>query len=94
MRRVWPARSKTHGYVRARSVWGHGQKPARGAEGAITRKAAPSCAQRALGAFVLLQDGEANENGARPDDLLKNAPIIKAAVSYFWASMPLGFTMS
>lgn len=50
--------------------------------GHYARKAAPSMAQRrALGAFVLLQDG-ASEAGPKPDDARENADAIKAA-SYF-----------
>ncbi len=69
----------------ARAQFGDmGKNLQEGAKGGYyARKAAPSCAQRrALGAFVLLQDGEANEHGARPDDLAQNAANIKAA-SYF-----------
>ena len=51
--------------------------------GHYARKAAPSFAQRrALGAFVLLQDGEANPHGNRPTDAQRNAENIKAA-AYF-----------
>ncbi|WP_421855931.1 2Fe-2S iron-sulfur cluster-binding protein [Oricola sp.] len=51
--------------------------------GHYARKAAPSAAQRrALGAFVLLQDGEPDPRGARPSDPDANAMAIKAA-SYF-----------
>ena len=50
--------------------------------GHYARKAAPSMAQRrALGAFVLLQDG-APEDGPRPTDATRNAELIKAT-SYF-----------
>ncbi len=50
--------------------------------GRYVRKSAPSSAQRRmLGAFVLLQDGEAPD-GARPTDAACNAANIKAA-SYF-----------
>ncbi|WP_204114620.1 2Fe-2S iron-sulfur cluster-binding protein [Shimia biformata] len=50
--------------------------------GYYARKAAPSMAQRrALGAFVLLQDGE-SAHGRRPSDAEKNAQNVKAA-SYF-----------
>ena len=74
--------------VRSLGTWEKTCK--RGQGGYYARKAAPSCAQRrALGAFVLLQDGEANENGARPNDLAQNAANIKAA-SYFLGVMPLG----
>ncbi|MBF9029635.1 2Fe-2S iron-sulfur cluster binding domain-containing protein [Rhodobacterales bacterium HKCCE3408] len=53
------------------------------AGGYYARKAAPSMAQRRmLGAFVLLQDGEANADGLRPDDAVRNAANIKAA-TYF-----------
>ncbi|MBE1284915.1 MAG: 2Fe-2S iron-sulfur cluster binding domain-containing protein [Rhodobacteraceae bacterium] len=51
--------------------------------GHYVRKSAPSFAQRrALGAFVLLQDGVANPEGARPSDAERNALNLKAA-SYF-----------
>ena len=51
--------------------------------GHYARKSAPSFAQRrALGAFVLLQEGEGDKNGSRPDDARINALNIKAA-SYF-----------
>ncbi|SDL22464.1 4Fe-4S dicluster domain-containing protein [Aliiruegeria lutimaris] len=51
--------------------------------GKYVRKSAPSMAQRrALGAFVLLQDGVPNPAGARPDDAARNAANLKAA-SYF-----------
>ena len=75
----------------ARAQFGDmGKNLQEGAKGGYYARKAASCAQRrALGAFVLLQDGEANENGARPDDLAKNAANIKAA-SYFWAWMQLG----
>ncbi|NOD88878.1 MULTISPECIES: reductive dehalogenase [unclassified Ruegeria] len=50
--------------------------------GYYVRKAAPSFAQRrALGAFVLLQDGESAE-AAKPTDAARNAANIKAA-TYF-----------
>ncbi|MDH3661395.1 MAG: NAD-binding oxidoreductase, partial [Alphaproteobacteria bacterium] len=48
--------------------------------GYYARKAAPSMAQRrALGAFVLLQDGEVNEAAAPPVDPVRNAENVKAA---------------
>ena len=51
--------------------------------GYYARKAAPSSAQRrALGAFVLLQDGPADPNGPRPTDAARNAANLKAA-TYF-----------
>ena len=51
--------------------------------GHYVRKAAPSFAQRrALGAFVLLQDGASDPDGARPTDAQRNALNLKAA-SYF-----------
>ena len=51
--------------------------------GYYARKAAPSFAQRrALGAFVLLQDGEPNPMGERPTDKDRNAANLKAT-SYF-----------
>ncbi len=47
--------------------------------GHYARKAAPSSAQRrALGAFVLIQDGAANPQGARPTDAARNAANLKA----------------
>ncbi|MCK0168271.1 4Fe-4S dicluster domain-containing protein [Jannaschia sp. S6380] len=47
--------------------------------GHYVRKAAPSAAQRRmLGALVLLQDGDPNPLGARPDDPDRNATDIKA----------------
>ena len=69
----------------ARSLFGDmgksNQEAARG--GHYVRKSAPSFAQRrALGAFVLLQDGEANPLGARPTQEQRNADNLKAA-SYF-----------
>tara|TARA_B110000116_G_scaffold76506_2_gene66385 strand:+ start:831 stop:4055 length:3225 start_codon:yes stop_codon:yes gene_type:complete len=57
------------------------QKGATG--GYYVRKTAPSSAQRrALGAFVLLQDGEPNKAGLRPKNKKTNSENIKAA-SYF-----------
>lgn len=51
--------------------------------GHYARKSAPSFAQRrALGALVLLQDGEPHPAGTRPSDARRNAENIKA-VSYF-----------
>ncbi|MEQ9693883.1 reductive dehalogenase domain-containing protein [Shimia sp. SDUM112013] len=51
--------------------------------GHYVRKSAPSMAQRrALGAFVLLQDGEADPKGSRPSEAQRNADNVKAA-SYF-----------
>ena len=51
--------------------------------GYYVRKTAPSSAQRrALGAFILLQDGDPNPSGSRPTDIEKNANNIKAT-SYF-----------
>jgi len=48
--------------------------------GHYARKSAPSFAQRrALGAFVLLQDGEPERDAARPADPERNAQNIKAA---------------
>lgn len=68
----------------ARAQFGDMGKPLQAAAsgGYYVRKAAPSCAQRrALGAFVLLQDGETGD-GARPSDPARNAANLKAA-SYF-----------
>lgn len=60
--------------------------------GHYARKAATSFAQRrALGAFVLLQDGEANPNGSRPTDEQRNAANIKAA-SYFLGADAVGIS--
>tara|TARA_B110000008_G_scaffold142965_1_gene144674 strand:- start:1190 stop:4396 length:3207 start_codon:yes stop_codon:yes gene_type:complete len=51
--------------------------------GYYVRKTAPSSAQRrALGAFILLQDGDPNPSGSRPTNIEKNANNIKAT-SYF-----------
>ncbi|NKB27679.1 MAG: reductive dehalogenase [Rhodobacteraceae bacterium] len=51
--------------------------------GHYARKSAPSFAQRrALGAFVLIQNGEPAVNGPRPSDAAQNAANLKAA-SYF-----------
>ncbi|MGI3186484.1 reductive dehalogenase [Nioella aestuarii] len=51
--------------------------------GYYARKSAPSYAQRrALGAFVLIQDGAPNPDGPRPTDAARNAANVKAA-SYF-----------
>ena len=69
----------------ARAQFGDMGKPVQdGAKnGHYARKAAPSAAQRrALGAFVLLQDGAPNPDGPRPADAARNAANIKAA-SYF-----------
>ena len=69
----------------ARAQFGDMGKPLQeGAKGGYyARKAAPSFAQRrALGAFVLLQDGEPNADGPRPAEAERNAANLKAA-SYF-----------
>lgn len=66
----------------ARAQFGDMGKPLQdGAKGGhYARKAAPSFAQRrALGAFVLIQDGEANPAGARPTDAARNGANLKAA---------------
>ncbi len=66
----------------ARAQFGDmGKKLQDGAKnGHYARKAAPSMAQRrALGAFVLLQDGEANEAAVPPVDPVQNAENVKAA---------------
>ncbi|MFC6688234.1 2Fe-2S iron-sulfur cluster-binding protein [Jhaorihella thermophila] len=68
----------------ARAQFGDlGPKVQEGAKGGhYVRKSAPSLAQRrALGAFVLLQDGE-SAPGPRPTDAERNAANLKAA-SYF-----------
>lgn len=68
----------------ARAQFGDlGPKVQEGAKGGhYVRKSAPSLAQRrALGAFVLLQDGE-SAPGPRPTDAARNAANLKAA-SYF-----------
>ena len=60
--------------------------------GYYARKAAPSFAQRrALGAFVLLQDGDPNAVGNRPTDAERNAANIKAA-SYFLGADAVGIS--
>ena len=69
----------------ARALFGdmgkHLQDNAKG--GYYVRKAATSFAQRrALGAFVLIQNGEPNQKGPRPDDAPRNAANLKAA-TYF-----------
>ncbi|SHL54785.1 reductive dehalogenase [Roseibium suaedae] len=59
--------------------------------GHYARKSAPSFAQRrALGAFVLLQDGESTE-GPRPADGERNAANLKAA-SYFLGADAVGLS--
>lgn len=59
--------------------------------GHYARKAAPSMAQRRmLGAFVLLQDGPA-EDGPRPTDTMRNAANIKAA-AYFLGCDAVGIS--
>ncbi|MBT3143287.1 NAD-binding oxidoreductase [Phaeobacter gallaeciensis] len=59
--------------------------------GHYVRKAAPSFAQRrALGAFVLLQDGE-TADGTRPSDAQRNAENLKAA-SYFLGADAAGLS--
>ncbi len=66
----------------ARAQFGDlGPKVQKGATGGhYVRKSAPSVAQRqALGAFVLLQDGEPDPAGARPSDPARNAANLKAA---------------
>ncbi len=69
----------------ARAQFGDmGKKQQDAAKGGLyVRKSAPATAQRrALGAFVLLQDGEPEKNGLLPADAKRNAENIKAA-SYF-----------
>jgi reductive dehalogenase len=69
----------------ARAQFGDMGKPLQeGAKGGhYARKAATSFAQRrALGAFVLIQNGESNPTGPRPADPARNAANLKAA-SYF-----------
>ena len=78
----------------ARAQFGDMGKPLQnGAKGGhYARKSAPSFAQRrALGAFVLLQDGAANPDGARPSDAERNAANIKAA-SYFLGADAVGLS--
>ncbi|WP_439111339.1 reductive dehalogenase [Lentibacter sp.] len=59
--------------------------------GYYVRKTAPSSAQRrALGAFVLLQDGE-SAAGPKPRDAARNAANIKAA-SYFLSADAVGLS--
>ena len=76
----------------ARAQFGDMGKPlqdnARG--GHYVRKSAPSFAQRrALGAFVLLQDGPSDPQGARPTEAGRNAENLKAA-SYFLGADAVG----
>jgi reductive dehalogenase len=60
--------------------------------GYYSRKTAPSSAQRrALGAFVLLQDGEPNQAGPRPKDEKRNSDNIKAT-SYFLGADAVGIS--
>ncbi|MDG1737956.1 MAG: reductive dehalogenase [Paracoccaceae bacterium] len=69
----------------ARSQFGDLGKKAQDAAtgGWYARKAAPAFAQRKmLGAFVLLQDGEPDNNVSKPTDAQRNAENVKAA-SYF-----------
>jgi len=69
----------------ARSQFGDlGKKPQAAALGGwYARKSAPAMAQRkALGAFVLLQDGAPEKPDAKPTDAKRNTENIKAA-SYF-----------
>ena len=78
----------------ARSLFGDmgtpNQEGARG--GHYVSKAAPSRAERrALGAFVLLQDGHANPDGALPGDARRNAENVKAA-SYFIGADAVGIS--
>jgi reductive dehalogenase len=66
------------------------QESAKG--GYYVRKAPTSFAQRrALGAFVLIQDGPAAADAQRPTDALRNAQNIKAA-SYFLGVDALGIS--
>jgi reductive dehalogenase len=69
----------------ARAQFGDlGKKQQQAASGGwYARKSAHSFAQRRmLGAFVLLQDGESNPDGAKPTDAERNAANVKAA-TYF-----------
>ncbi|MEM9268952.1 MAG: reductive dehalogenase domain-containing protein, partial [Pseudomonadota bacterium] len=78
----------------ARAQFGDmGKKLQDGAKGGYyARKAAPSSAQRrALGAFVLIQDGEPNPKGARPKDPKSNADHLKAAC-YFLGADAVGLS--
>lgn len=77
----------------ARAQFGDlGPKVQEGAKGGhYARKSAPSFAQRrALGAFVLLQDGE-SADGPRPTDPARNAANLKAA-SYFLGVDAIGLS--
>ena len=78
----------------ARSLFGDmGKANQEGARGGLyVSKAAPSRAQRrALGAFLLLQDGPANPHGAVPNDARRNAENVKAA-SYFIGADAVGIS--
>ncbi|MDU8925831.1 reductive dehalogenase [Alisedimentitalea sp. MJ-SS2] len=60
--------------------------------GHYVRKSAPSMAQRrVLGAFVLLQDGPANKDAAKPTEAERNAQNVKAA-SYFLGTDAVGIS--
>ncbi len=77
----------------ARALFGDmGKKLQDGAKGGhYVRKAAPSTAQRrALGAFVLLQDGDSAET-QKPTDAQRNAANLKAA-SYFLGADAVGLS--
>ena len=77
-----------------RSLFGDMGKPNQEAarEGLYVNKAAPSKAQRrALGAFLLLQDGPANPDGALPSNARRNAENVKAA-SYFIGADAVGIS--
>ncbi|WP_226689643.1 2Fe-2S iron-sulfur cluster-binding protein [Ruegeria arenilitoris] len=77
----------------ARALFGDMGKPLQDAAkgGHYVRKSAPSFAQRrALGAFVLLQDGESAEV-SQPTDAARNAANIKAA-SYFLSADAVGLS--
>ncbi|WP_170397961.1 2Fe-2S iron-sulfur cluster-binding protein [Ruegeria arenilitoris] len=77
----------------ARALFGDMGKPLQDATkgGHYVRKSAPSFAQRrALGAFVLLQDGE-SADVSPPTDAARNAANIKAA-SYFLSADAVGLS--
>ncbi len=78
----------------ARSQFGDlGKKVQQGALGGwYAKKSAPATAQRrALGAFVLLQDGAAEEVANKPSDAQRNAENVKAA-SYFLGADAVGIS--
>lgn len=78
----------------ARALFGDMGKPLqdRAKGGHYVRKSAPSFAQRrALGAFVLLQNGPGAADGPRPTDAARNAANIKAT-AYFLGADAVGIS--